>query len=212
MTILSGDTLSPKGRDGPLTRTDPASTAPVNVTDALRMPFSRQNSSMVSCRISPSFILRTKALFDPNSADLMKRTHLYLLYLSSSLPILSASSLDRSPASTNVLTKSLASLVDVREALAMTLARNADALLGSIVDSARIWFISYLKGLMRWVFSIACLRVDSFVLTCLFFFPLSNPSDSLGWLTTTLFLLSPLASMYEIAFGLEDVCAGFDDC
>ena len=49
-------------------------------------------------------------------------------------------------------------------------------------------FMSYLKGLIRWVFSIAWRFVDSLVLCCLFFFGFSpyGPVDS-GCLTTTLF-------------------------
>lgn len=87
----------------------------------------------------------------------------YLLYLSMSRQILSDSSFVRSPGSTNVLTKSLASLADWRPALAMTLARKDDALEGSICDEDRTSFMSYLKGASLWVFSIACLRVASFV-------------------------------------------------
>lgn len=84
--------------------------------------------------------------------------------MSRSLLILSASSFVRSPESWNVLTNSLASLVETREALAMTEARNDEALAGSMAEASRIWFMSYLKGLMRCVFSIACLLVDSLVL------------------------------------------------
>lgn len=105
--------------------------------------------------------------------------------------ILSASSLVRSPESWKERTNSLASLVETLEAFAMTVARNEDALAGSMDDESRIWFMSYLKGLMRCVFSIDCLFVDSLVLWGLFFFPLSY--WLLAWVrfTTTLFLYPP---------------------
>ncbi len=93
-----------------------------------------------------------------------------LLYLSRSLQILSYSSLVRSPASRNVLANSFAALVEMRDAFAMTEARNDDALEGSILDADRISFMSYLNGASLWVLSIDCFFVDSLVLTGLFFF------------------------------------------
>ncbi len=87
-----------------------------------------------------------------------------MLYLSRSLIILSYSSLVRSPESRKVLTNSFASLVETLDAFAMTDARNADALAGSMEDAERTSFMSYLKGLILWVLSMDCLLVDSLVL------------------------------------------------
>ena len=50
----------------------------------------------------------------------------------------------------------------MREAFAMTDARNDDAMTGSIEDWDRISFISYLKGAILWVFSMDCLLEASF--------------------------------------------------
>ncbi len=136
--IVSGTTFSPMGTDGPLTMTEPLSTAPVSATDARRTPLSLQNDSTASWTTSPSSRRSTNTLPCASSALLMDCPQRYLLYLSRSLPILSASSLVRSPASRKVLTKSFASLVETRDAFAMTLARNDEAFAGSIVEASRI--------------------------------------------------------------------------
>lgn len=81
-----------------------------------------------------------------------------------SFVILSNSSFVRSPASKNVLTYSFASLVDTLDAFAITDARKADDLAGSIADAERTSFISYLKGASFWVLSIACLFDPVFTL------------------------------------------------
>lgn len=135
---VSGTTFPSMGTVGPLTITEPLSTAPVRETVARRMPLSLQNDSTASWMTSPSSRRRTKTLPCASSALLMDCPQRYLLYLSRSLPILSASSLVRSPASRKVLTKSLASLVETRDAFAMTLARNDEAFAGSIVEASRI--------------------------------------------------------------------------
>ena len=93
--------------------------------------------------------------------------------------------------------KSFASLLDTRDAFAMTVARNADDLEGSIADSDRISFMSYLNGLILCVLSIDCLFVDSLVFGCLLFFfslncpalpPMFCPADLLrGWLVPVFF-------------------------
>ena len=44
----------------------------------------------------------------------------------------------------------------------MTVAKNDDALEGSIADAERISFMSYLKGASFWVFSIDCLLLPTF--------------------------------------------------
>ena len=72
--------------------------------------------------------------------------------------------------SRNVLMKSFASLLETRDAFAMTVARNADDFEGSMDDSERTSFISYLNGLILCVLSIGCLFVDSLVFGCLFVF------------------------------------------
>ncbi len=59
---------------------------------------------------------------------------------------------------------SFASFVETREALAITDARNDEAFAGSMDEASRISFMSYLKGLMRWVLSIGWRLVDSLVL------------------------------------------------
>ena len=112
--------------------------APVSETDARRTPLSLQNDSTASWTTSPSSRRSTNTLPCASSALLMDCPQRYLLYLSRSLPILSASSLVRSPASRKVLTKSFASLVETRDAFAMTLARNDEAFAGSIVEASRI--------------------------------------------------------------------------
>ena len=126
MVTMSGTILSPTGTDGPETNSEPASTPPTAVTVALRMPFSVQKLSTTSWRTSPSSRRRTNTLPSLSSADLMSGPQRHLLYLSSSLQILSNSSLVRSPESRKVFTKSFASLVETRDALAMTDARNEE--------------------------------------------------------------------------------------
>ena len=84
----------------------------------------------------------------------------YLLYLSISLQILSNSSFVRSPESRYVLVKSFASLVERRDAFAISEARNADAFASSICDAERISFISYLNGASLWVFSMDCFLAE----------------------------------------------------
>ena len=69
-----------------------------------------------------------------------------------------------SPASRNVFMKSFASLVETREALAITDASRDDALAGSSDDAPSTSFISYLNGASLCVFSMDCLFVLSFVL------------------------------------------------
>lgn len=61
-TMVCGETFSPMGTEGPVTISDPQSTAPTRETAARAIPLSMQNASMTSCRTSPSTSLRTKTL------------------------------------------------------------------------------------------------------------------------------------------------------
>lgn len=69
--IVSGTTFSPIGTEGPLTMTEPLSTAPVRETDARRTPLSLQNASTASWTTSPSSRRSTNTLPCASSALLM---------------------------------------------------------------------------------------------------------------------------------------------